>query len=373
MITYYKYTGVDAEPWKFDKVNFSSINLLVGASGTGKTRFLNTLFNFSDFVSKGKQIRTGKWKIVIEAGGNEYLWKYEAGAVNSENVIKSESLIRKNGAKEEKIIQRGEKEFYFLNQKLPKLDSKVSSITLLKEEEVIKPVHKIFTHVQRRVFHENVLQEALSFESIPNAVLDHFKDSRNLEKLWNQSLKVSSRLYIFEQAFPELYTLATQFFKQIFPSVLETKVDIFKDDLIPAGDARVPVLLVKERGVRDWIPLQGLSSGMQKVMLIVTDILTLPGESVYIIDEYENSLGINAIDFLPQFLIDNGRNNQFIITTHHPYLINSMPIKNWLVFNRKGSTVRIKPGSEFSEKFGNSKQKAFIQLLNDPFYSKGAR
>ena len=109
----------------------------------------------------------------------------------------------------------------------------------------------------------------------------------------------------------------------------------------------------------------------KKVLLIITDILTLPKGSIYLIDEYENSLGINAIDFLPSFLIDNGGNNQFFITTHHPYLINSMPIKHWRVFNRTGSSVSIKDGRDLEGKFGKSKQKAFIQLINDPFYSDG--
>ncbi len=108
---------------------------------------------------------------------------------------------------------------------------------------------------------------------------------------------------------------------------------------------------------------------MQKVLLIITDILTLPAGSIYIIDEYENSLGVNAIDFLPQFLMDHGESVQFIITTHHPYLINNMPINSWRIFHRVGSVVSIKQGSEFQQKFGVSKQQAFIQLLNDPFYS----
>ncbi len=40
---------------------------------------------------------------------------------------------------------------------------------------------------------------------------------------------------------------------------------------------------------------------MQKVLLILTDVFILPEGGVYIIDEYENSLGLNAIDFLARF------------------------------------------------------------------------
>jgi predicted ATPase len=97
----------------------------------------------------------------------------------------------------------------------------------------------------------------------------------------------------------------------------------------------------------------------------------MPGDCFYIIDEYENSLGINAIDFLPNFIIEYGANNQFFIATHHPYLINNMPVRNWLVFNRTGSDVFITRGSE--ERYGKSKQQSFIKLINDPLYLEGLK
>ena len=169
-------------------------------------------------------------------------------------------------------------------------------------------------------------------------------------------------MFLLEKKFPELYKLAVETFEQVFPSIKECEVGIR-----PPG--QVPVFLIKEMKVNRKIPVLELSSGMQKVLLIIADILTLPKGSIYIIDEYENSLGINAIDFLPGFLATHGIDIQFLVTTHHPYLINSMPIKTWRVFHRNGSKVSIKDGAEFEEKYGKSKQKAFVQLINDPFYT----
>jgi predicted ATPase len=112
---------------------------------------------------------------------------------------------------------------------------------------------------------------------------------------------------------------------------------------------------------------------MQKVLLIITDVVTLPGGAIYLIDEYENSLGINAINFLPSFLDEQRGDNQVVVTSHHPYLINAIPIDNWYVFNRIGTNVRIKRGTELAEKYGRSKQTLFNQLLNDPFYTEGVQ
>ena len=44
----------------------------------------------------------------------------------------------------------------------------------------------------------------------------------------------------------------------------------------------------------------------------------LPEEGcVYLIDEYENSLGVNAINFFPSVLFEAASKSQFIITSHH--------------------------------------------------------
>ncbi|MCK4818138.1 ATP-binding protein, partial [bacterium] len=129
---------------------------------------------------------------------------------------------------------------------------------------------------------------------------------------------------------------------------------------------------IKEKGMKKWIPAQQLSSGMKKVLLILTDLFILPEDGkVYLIDEYENSLGINAINFFPSVLFDVDSPSQFILTSHHPYLIGKIPVKNWIVLHRKKSRVLVKQGKELEERFGKSKQKAFIQLINDPFYSEG--
>ena len=132
-----------------------------------------------------------------------------------------------------------------------------------------------------------------------------------------------------------------------------------------------PALSIKEKNVKKWVMLNDLSTGMQKVLLILTDICTLPPGSIYLIDEYENSLGINAIDFFPDFLLEYETDAQIILTSHHPYIINNINPENWFVFHRKGSEVAIRYGEELTKRIGTSRQKAFIQLINDPFFTEG--
>jgi AAA15 family ATPase/GTPase len=369
MIKYYEYNGGENENWEFSAVLLSKINLLVGASGSGKTRFLNTLFNFSEFVTNGRNFRFGIWKLKITAGNSEYDWNYE-GSFNDdgEHIVKSEVLIKINDGTSIELVRRDEKEFFFKGVPLPKLEKDIPSVSLLKEEELIKPLYNVFAHVMRRRFHDNALNDAVAIEGISKKTIDKFTKKSNLDEFWVRDRPIQSRLYLFNKFFKEKYKVATEFLISVFPTIEATEIR-FLTEATFGKETIVPIFFVKEKGVKDLIPLQELSSGMQKVLLIITDILSLTQNCIYIIDEYENSLGINAINFLPEFLLNYGGDNQFIITTHHPYLINNMPMKNWLVFNRNGSSVNIKNGSEFEEKFGKSKQKAFVQLISDPFYS----
>lgn len=377
MITSFLYEGFEKSPWSFRESSFDKINLLVGASGAGKTRFLSTLFNFSMFVVKGEPAKPGYFKISVVADGFEYEWEFEAKKPEGDIhvVVTRESLTRRKlngkGAKEH-LIKRTPEEFIFNDKILPKLQKNIASITLLKEEDTILPLYESFSKIQRRSFHDKGLMDAISVQMLQNDFLEIFKSHSTLENLWVQEHTVSSKLYLLKEFFPKIFKESINVFKTIFPTMEEFDVKLAKNPpLISQSGGIVPVFSIKEKGVSKWIPLNDLASGMQKVLLIITDILTLPPVAIYIIDEYENSLGVNAIDFLPQFLIEHGGENQFFITTHHPYLINNMPLSTWRVFHRKGSQVSIRCGKELGKNYEKSKQKAFIQLINDPFYTQG--
>lgn len=185
-------------------------------------------------------------------------------------------------------------------------------------------------------------------------------------------VKVSSinvKLYLLLRHNKKEFEQVIEEYKSIFPSIEDiTFVDGSK---LAMQSGEFPVLAFKEKGINDLIMLHELSSGMQKVMFIVADIITLPDDYIYIIDEYENSLGINAINFLPDFISSCGKNSQFITTSHHPYLINNIPVSDWKIFSRIGSKVTVKSGEDLKGRYSKSKQETFIQLLNDPIYSGG--
>ena len=137
---------------------------------------------------------------------------------------------------------------------------------------------------------------------LASELLKKIKKTKSLEDLFHSNLNLSCKLYILSEVFKETYEKICVEFRATFPFVSEVKlIDADRFGLHYPGI--VPVFALKEKFNDKWVPLNEFSSGMKKVLLILSDIFILPEEGcVYLIDEYENSLGVNAINFFPSVL-----------------------------------------------------------------------
>ena len=364
----YKYNEILEGGWQFSNVELDGkLNLMVGGTGSGKTRFLNTIFNMALFALNKHPSSNAEWDVKIEHDGNVYAWSITIDRTPEGTVITKEKLSKRTKDKEDVIVEREGFDFKFNGKPLPKLSERESSIYLLKNEELIKPLSQFFSRVMRRYFSEDALRQTCTLHVLDDNTVKKFENTVDLNKLFAMDLGLSAKLWFLDKHFPELYSVICDYYKDIFPFIRQVKV---KKEKVPFPGV-TPGFFIKEKKVDNWIRLDQLSSGMQKVLLILTDICTLPEGATYIIDEYENSLGINAIDFFPDFLTEFQPDAQIIVTSHHPYLINNIHPNNWFVFHRKGSEVIIKRGTELSKSLGKSKQQYFINLINDPFYAEG--
>ncbi len=364
----YKVDIWGKETWDFSRVEFGNINLLVGDSGTGKTRFLNTLFNMGRFVNGSHKYGNTHWNVEFEQNEEKYEWAIEIDEQTPKGIrIKKESLTKKTAISKD-IIVRNDNSFLFNGKSLPKLPKDTSSLTLLKEEDEIKPVYNGFTNIAKRDFSSDILYRETAYIKFIPPEFDQLKFD-NPADLWRYDFELNLKLYFLSIHFPDTYNMIREYFRNVFPFVVDCKIETaagFREK------EEQMTFCVQERHVKNkWIPIAECASGMRKVLLIITDVCTLPDGVIYLIDEYENSLGINAIDFFPDFLMEIERDIQFVITSHHPYIINNIPVENWFIFNRKGTHVDIRYGQENIERFGKSKQQRFIQLINDPFYKEG--
>jgi len=366
----YEYASLDPGGLSFSKIELGKMNLFVGDTASGKTRLLNTIFNLGSAVTGQRQVGSlSKWKLTFDHQGIQYGWHIRTDrSPEGKPIVIEEHLWQQTDSSKITIVKRTPEIFSFGASKLPKLGSDRLSISVLKEEDSIRPLCEGFSLILRRYFHADALTAIMP---VATPTPEFFSISiNNLFQLHTMNLPLSLKLYKLTQYFPDIYKKICDNFANVFPFIRDIDIKDVKE-LVPSTLLRdpTPVLCIKEKNSKKWIGIDQLSSGMQKVLLILTDTLSLPDGAMYLIDEYENSLGVSAIDFLPSFIISLEKDIQFIITSHHPYIINKIPVENWLVFNRKVGKVTIRYGQSNVDAYGRSKQERFIKLINDPFYS----
>ncbi len=357
----------EMDNWRIDNVRFQDLNLIVGDSGSGKTRLLNTIFNFGSYVANRKLKGVSSWDITLDVDGTIYHWQISSTKIDNSIVVENE-ILRLDG---ELLVSRDLDNFLFCGDPLPKLQKDNLSVTILQEEDLIKPLYDGFTNILRRRFFEDDLRKNSSIYAVSRHMLETIGEKQDLKELFRVETGLNPKLFILERFFTDIYNEIVSFFMNTFEFISEVSIrdsGSFELDNIPG---RAPIFCIKEHNVDEWIRLDELSSGMQKVLLVITDLLTMPRGGIYILDEYENSLGTSAINFLPELLLHKEIDNQIILTSHHPYIIGKFPVSNWYITSRKGPNVSFTFGEILSERYNVSSQEKYLQLLNDPKYSEG--
>lgn len=257
------------------------------------------------------------------------------------------------------VVERDqEKGIIFKGQKTPKLSPFESVLELFDQEDDIIPIKRELNHI--------ILADSdRAFDKIWRLPVSVFKkhESSSLIDLKDSGLPLPIKLSIVYRIFPEELTAIKKTFSDIFPNVVDIKIENLKIDEIPVALSEVlkeaNLVSIKERGVENWI--ENISSGMFKTLMYISELYLSPDNCVFLIDEFENSLGVNCLDSVTDLILRN-RTSQFIITSHHPYVINNISPIHWKIVTRKGSMVTVKNAEDFH--ISPSRQKAFIDLIN---------
>ncbi|MBR3578106.1 MAG: ATP-binding protein [Bacteroidales bacterium] len=353
--------------WNVENIQFNPmLTLLVGASGVGKTRILN-LINGLCQIAQGNSFNGTEWKVEFEQDGHDYVWEGEFESKGESNEIildmteKKYSLIREflsdNG---NIIVSRTRDNFTYKEREMVKLDSTMSAVQLLKEENAISPIHLGFSQCYSLDVADTSIQ--------PSTIIDAFnRHSQTIDIIKLLTiLSPLERLFLLRENKLKEFDVVCQKFQEIFPSVEKVDFTLAKS----IKDILIPVLMIKERNVSSWIPQNGISAGMMRTLLqIITLVLANDGD-VIMIDEFENGLGVNCINELADLIMEPEANIQVIMTSHHPYIINAIPVKDWKILTRDGCDVHVHTAEQLH--IGeHSKHEAFMQLMQTPEYRTG--
>lgn len=359
--------------WHIEEVKFEDLNLLVGGSGVGKTRILNALNLISD-TAKGvnRNLDDLQWSINFSHLGKNYRWELKSSSTKKEEIslnvneseqteIVYEKLVRYDDDSELEILLRNDSDSKFNNEKLPKLKRTESAITLLSEEDLIIPVGEAFKQLifnfetsQRVMFRTNS-DIITTTENVLDAI-----NNPSIFKYVFASVPAIIKAFYLQELFPDVFNEIKEYYIDVFPEVKDVRVSSKRD-----SDGNFIIFFeIQENGVEDWIPQQRISSGMFRTLIFLVEVTAAPEESVILIDEFENSLGINCMAELTDFILDKSPDVQFILTSHHPYIINNIPWKTWQIVSKYGNEVRVRKSLNIPELNTASSLDKFTQLVN---------
>lgn len=362
--------------WEFDEINFSSnLTLLVGVSGVGKTQILRAIDDLQD-IANGKSINGFEWRIIFSTVlEKEFTW--EGAFTVSEDSEKQFNIVfegenenedkrkptilferLREGKSDTYLIQRDEDTIRFNGNIMPKLSSTQSMIHILREENNIKEVIDAFKKI---VFKDHTRREGvrIAFSSKPFIQLK--EKYTNLEEIKNSNEDIRLKLFLCSGLNLSIFNVVRNRFIEIFPQIEDIKIEQLDEENFPfRTEQTIPIISIKEKDVPKWIREDRMSSGMLRTIIHICEIYLSNDGSVILIDEFENSLGINCIDILTDDLIHENKTLQFIATSHHPYIINNIPYEYWKIVSRKGGKIQVRDASGYN--LGKSKQDAFLQL-----------
>lgn len=352
--------------WNVKNVDFDNLTLLVGASGVGKTQILHALSSLAK-IAKGDSVNGAVWNVVFELDGKEYTWAGEFETATSDiedvsnikhpkyNIIR-ETLVQKTL---QEIIRRDSEQLIYKGTPTVKLDSTKSAIELLKEEDLVLPVFNGFVHLYE------LRADDIKIRISP--VMSRAEEIYDLKAIKERTtLSSFEKLFLLKKNNLQEFDAVKEQFKEIFPLVED--VDFSIAPLF--NDVSLPVLKIKEKNVDSWILQPNISAGMRRTLAQIVTLALADDGDVILIDEFENGLGVNCINQLAELVLDPEADIQVVMTSHHPYIINTIPFNKWKVVTRRASDVSVHTAAELN--IGNrSRHEAFMQLIQTSAYKTG--
>lgn len=358
--------------WKLNTIEFDNFTLLVGASGVGKTMIINSLLQLKE-IAAGNSFNGLEWDVTFKAAENfTYRWLGSFEAKEQENV-EADALTgneedydleyEKLYLNDELVVERDREGIIGKNKKV-EAQSNISLIRLLRGKDVIKPavfgIDKIIISDESKYRKGPLMTFSINEEKMKTKY-------QSLEQIVESNEDIVVKLMIIYNNHKDVFDSIKEKFIDIFPSVEDIRIDTITldDELL----FYTPAIMMKEKGVSEWIPGSKISSGMFRTLMHLSEVNLCSQDSVILMDEFDNNFGTNCIEKLMPELISHTDRIQFILTSHHPFIIVKTDFSHWKLVTRNGSEVRTFNAEELD--LGDSRFRAFIKLIGMDEYHTG--
>lgn len=351
---------------KIERVEFNrDITLLVGVSGAGKTQILNAVkYSLELAISEEEMLLPYHCKLGIETDNKEYEWEYvikknenkEILTVDKEEYCFARESLKKG--KEQLFLREFEKVQIIGYDRVPMPKKSESLLSQYAEDEVL---NKVVQEIDKLYSIGIGIDAWLSTrkEAFDKYIWFFSKTSYFYKKDENISRKVLSQL----PTDVKLH-LVKRYFKETYSNILYAVKDIFSEieDIDVIEDTQQTEWQIVIRVYGKQLKKHEISNGMLKCIYYIVELYTMSENSVVLIEEFENGLGENCISVLAELIMEERKDLQFIITSHHPKIINGIEPSKWRIIDREVSVIK----NYSSEQYGitNSKHEPYFNLVN---------
>lgn len=373
--------------WRLEELTLNKLTLLVGASGVGKTQILRA-FGSLKKIATGASLNGVIWYVEFETiDKQKYIWQGEFENKGVSIFLDSEDDDEENKKNKPKIVfeklflddvlivDRTSDKILFNGQPTIKLSQQESIISLLKEESSVKPVYNSLGSI----YLSGSLEKTMVLDYYKKdlrflRIAEMLKNFQHLVDIQESRLGIDLKLFLLYKKDRKSFDRLKQRFIEVFPTIEDVKIEALsikdiENKQMPIYFKDIPIIQIKEKGVNKWIEERYISSGMLRFLMQLSELYLCAEGTVFLIDEFENSLGINCINEITHDILASRRQLQFILTSHHPYIIDAIGFDNWKLVTRNAGVIKTHDISKFN--VGKSKHSAFMQLLQLEEYQTG--
>jgi len=348
---------------KIERIYFNEdITLLVGLSGVGKTQILNAVeYSLKLAVDKDIILHPYRVGIGLFIDNDRYEWFYEIGESGKDDLIINEEgryefLSEKLLCDGEIIFERKDGKVSVIGyDKVPQPKKDESLILQYSEdlnfEKLISGIRKLYSVEMELAVRGGIKSE--HFSRLKAMAADTIENGENVQFKIFSHLPVAIKLYIAKKYYYDLYI-------KIFDAVKELFIEI--EDIDVEEDSIREIYLVSIQVYGKKLLQHDISNGMLKTIYYIVELFTMPEDSLVLIDEFENGLGVNCIDLLSELMFSERKNLQYIITSHHPKIINAVDKDKWRIIDRSNWIVNNSDSLDYG--IGNSQHDAYFNLIN---------
>lgn len=350
-------TGLKAERVSF----FEDITLLVGLSGVGKSQILNAVeYSLKLAVNKDIPLKPYRVNMGIYIGEDLYQWIYQIEGANAKELLLEETpycfTYEKLLCNNELIFERIHDEVELAGyDRVPRPKRNESLILQYADDDkflnLISGIRKLYPIEMEVEVRGGIDKE--SFSRSVAQIKEIMEIRKNISFKIFSHLPVALKIYIVKNYYEELYI-------KIFDAVKELFMEIEDIDIVQDVSREMYLVAIKVYG-KELLQID-ISNGMLKTIYYIVELFTMSEDSLVLIDEFENGLGVNCIDLLAEMLFSERDDLQFIITSHHPKIINQISKNKWKIIDRNANVIINSDSSVYG--IGNSQHDAYFNLIN---------